>query len=240
MSIIQEITTNSNSYFLPSICSILTFQSSIRSLTRAFRGAIYTAYNINTQAYDTSVRVYITYKFLGLQTLSFKMNQNWDLETQDQDLSDITSTTDTNNSTAVSDLHSHCHHHYYWQSDINITTIITIIIVIIARQTCAQPLSINCTASVWLQLLSSFTNNILWQQCITTIPHSLNHNSIITVTVDYWNYLYFCLEFCIYSTVTYCYQQQNLKTATARSWLRAKTSPDQDSSLRTVKYKGDQ
>jgi len=38
------IKVNSNSYFLPSVCSILTFQSSMRSLTRAFRGAIYTAY----------------------------------------------------------------------------------------------------------------------------------------------------------------------------------------------------
>jgi len=38
---------NNNSYFLPSICSILTLQSSMRSLTRAFRGAIYTAYKRN-------------------------------------------------------------------------------------------------------------------------------------------------------------------------------------------------
>lgn len=31
-------------YFFPSFCSILTFQSSILSLTKAFNGAIYTAY----------------------------------------------------------------------------------------------------------------------------------------------------------------------------------------------------
>jgi len=45
----QQQTNRLNSYFLPSICSNLTFQSSMRSLTRAFRGAIYTACNTSTQ-----------------------------------------------------------------------------------------------------------------------------------------------------------------------------------------------
>ena len=60
------IKVNSNSYFLPSVCSILTFQSSMRSLTRAFRGAIYTAYKNNRNKFKMSSKIYM-YKSQQLQ-----------------------------------------------------------------------------------------------------------------------------------------------------------------------------